>query len=367
MVQHVELGKFRGVNVLQPGVSIPSEQSVKASGVRIDNPFGTLNNTIGMVKTDTVGAGYPILAIHQLPKHGYTTSEPDTVFTLQNGTIAHEWDGWDTGFNDFDWDTGWSDVTIVKYDTDRGLIFGYGTYGGETVNFKFPTRSRYFRFEPIEIPDYADITYGAGYWWAISGGSIYKIPPDFSSYETLGIEYADGTSIDCNNYQRIFYYGGYLFAGRAGCTSPPGIATAIMKMTLNAKIVKGKVVQSMTYNKIRDMSLVAGPLYIFISYTYTKTSPVKRIGGVLSAVTFDILSSFSREVNYTGVAYNSDGSGYAADPDNNRVAKIDSDGNETGDYLTGLSSSIDYIALEGDANILISDKGNTKIRIADIF
>jgi hypothetical protein len=365
MVQHVELGKFKGVNVLKPGVAINGDQATSAQGVRIDNPFGALNNTIGMVKTDTVGAGYPIMAIHQLPKHGYTTTESETVFTVQNGAVAHEWGGWETGFNDFEWDTGWSDVEILHYDSDRGWMFGSGTYGGETVNFRFPTRSRYPRFERIEIPSYKSITYGAGYWWAISGGYIYKIPPDFQSYETLEIEYSDGTAIDCNNYQVIWYYGGYLFAGRGGC-DVKGFFSCVMKMSLNAKIVDA-VALNWIFSQGRDFSMLVGPLHIYFSYTWTEPSPELRYFHIINTSTMEEIYSTSKETNYTGVAYNDDGSGYAADPDNNRVAKIDSNGDETGEYLTGLSTSIDYVGFEGDSNLVVGDKGNSKVRIADIF
>jgi hypothetical protein len=367
MVQHVELGKFKGVNVLKPGVAINGDQATSAQGVRIDNPFGALNNTIGMVKTDTVGAGYPIMAIHQLPKHGYTTTESETVFTVQNGAVAHEWGGWETGFNDFEWDTGWTNVEILHYDTDRGWVFGSGTYGGETVNFRFPTRSRYPRFERIEIPSYKSITYGAGYWWAISGGYIYKIPPDFQSYETLEIEYSDGTAIDCNNYHVIWYYGGYLFAGRGGCSGIKGLYTAVMKITLYGKIVDGCVVLY-THDEVRDLSIIVGPINIFFSFTFTGYSPeILRFSYVINTATMEKEAASSRVVNYTGVAYNDDGSGYAADPDNNRVAKIDSNGDETGGYLTGLSSNIDYIGFEGDSYLVIGDKGNDKVRIVDVF
>jgi len=88
----IEVRTFNGLNInkIDPTM-VGDNDSVAGSNIRIDNPYGTLTNQIGMTKWNSYSAGVKIDAILQLRKHRFTTKDNfnKTMFTLFNGNIVN--------------------------------------------------------------------------------------------------------------------------------------------------------------------------------------------------------------------------------------------------------------------------------------
>ena len=75
---------FNGIDVEDSDTYIPDDNAVDCSNVVLNNPYGTINNDVGMAKWNTIGMTNPILAIHQLPKHRWANVTED-LFYFTNG------------------------------------------------------------------------------------------------------------------------------------------------------------------------------------------------------------------------------------------------------------------------------------------
>jgi hypothetical protein len=76
--------KLKSFDCIQTGVSpllMQPSRAVDVNNLLIKYPKKALNNNVGTSKYNTYGAGVPIVAIHQLKKHGYVGVN-ETLFGL---------------------------------------------------------------------------------------------------------------------------------------------------------------------------------------------------------------------------------------------------------------------------------------------
>ena len=134
----IEVRTFNGLNInkIDPTM-VEDNDSVAGSNIRIDNPYGTLSNQIGIQKWSDTGLGVPIQSLFQLRKHRFTSKDSffNTMFFLSgrnlfNGEIS-EYD-----YNYFIWgqySEEWEDYYVKVVDIYATQFYG-GAFWDTNIN-----------------------------------------------------------------------------------------------------------------------------------------------------------------------------------------------------------------------------------------
>ena len=146
------------------------------SNIRIENPIGAINNDVGITKWNTLGAGNPILALWQLPKHSWTNVTQDLFYLYKDATAGTGY--WSYGVPAYVWSE---------------LDFG-GTYSGNPTSFDYDTSTEFF------------------YIFDFSNSQIVKVKIDGSSSSTFGTngsgsdQFSTNTQINYNSSDDTIYF-----------------------------------------------------------------------------------------------------------------------------------------------------------------